>query len=323
MEKFLSCDWGTSFFRLRIADVPSLTIIAEEKSNRGIAKSFELWKQSGKVEEARLSFYLDIVLQHIETLEKKLNASLNKLPLVISGMASSTIGMVELPYKELPFSADGSDLEVKFIEADDHFPHKTVIISGAKSNDDVMRGEETQLAGCFHDNDQEEQIFIFPGTHSKHLLVMKGKAVDVKTYMTGEFFELLSTKSILSVSIEEGHGLQNEKNVQSFEKGVRESVQVNLLHSSFLVRTNHLLGKFTKQENYYYLSGLLIGTEMKELISNGYENINLVSNAMLMPYYETSFNILNKGESILKIMNADEALVKGQFKIFLRSVNKK
>jgi 2-dehydro-3-deoxygalactonokinase len=63
----------------------------------------------------------------------------------------------------------------------------------------------------------------------------------------------------LSVSLEEGSGLQSEKNLQSFQKGVNDRLGSNLLHMSFMVRTNHLFGKLSKQENYYYLSGLLIG----------------------------------------------------------------
>jgi 2-dehydro-3-deoxygalactonokinase len=314
MKKFLSCDWGTSSFRLRVVETHILTIIAEVKSNQGIANSFELWKQSRKTKDSRLDFYLDIIRQHIKILEKKLNTSLNEVPLVISGMASSTIGMLDLAYKELPFSADGSDLEVRLIEPYDNFLNRTAIISGAKTNDDVMRGEETQLIGCFHANNKE-RVFVFPGTHSKHIVVKKGKAVNVKTYMTGEFFELLSKKSILSLSVEDGTGLKQGKNAQSFENGVTESVQSNLLNNCFTVRTNDLFGKFTKQENYYYLSGLLIGTEMNDLMNKGYENITLVSNAMLSPYYETAFNILNKTNSTLEIQNADEAIIRGQFKI--------
>ena len=320
MEKFLSCDWGTSSFRIRVVEMPGIKIIAGENTGQGIAKTFELWKQSRKADETRLIFYLDIIQEHIRILEKKLNTSFSELPLIISGMVSSTMGMIDLPYKDFPFSADGSDLIIKIIEADDTFTHKTIIISGAKTNEDAMRGEETQLAGCFHDDliGQEEQVFIFPGTHSKHIVVKSGKALTAKTYMTGEFFELLSKKTILSVSVEEGKGLQHGENLRSFEKGIRDSVQLNLLHSCFLVRTNHLFNKLTKQENYYYLSGLLIGTEMNELMNDDYSTINLVSNEMLGSYYETAFNVLNKDKGILKIQNADEAIVQGQLKIFKR-----
>jgi 2-dehydro-3-deoxygalactonokinase len=317
MDKFLSCDWGVSSFRLRAVKVTGPKIMAEENSDCGIANSFELWRQSRKTEKHRLVFYLDIICQHIRMLEKKSGISLKGLPLIISGMASSTMGMMNLPYKGCPFFANGSDLEIKLIEADNEFFCKTIVVSGAKTNEDVIRGEETQLAGCFHDDDRKH-VFVFPGTHSKHILVTKSKAVDFKTYMTGEFFELLSKKSILSLSIEDGLDFRHGKNVQSFKNGVTDSMKSNLLHNCFKVRTNDLFGKFTKRENYYYLSGLLIGTEMKELMNKDYTSITLVSDETLLPFYEMAFKVLYKKKLVLHIQNADEALISGQLKILKR-----
>ena len=322
MDKFLSCDWGTSLFRLKVVKIPGLEIIAEENSDQGIAKTFELWKQTRQAEEFRMSFYIDILQQNIKALQKKSDISLDRSPVIISGMASSTMGLINLPYKEFPFGADGSDLNTKIIEADNDFKHKIIIISGAKTTDDAVRGEETQLAGCYRDiAEEKKQLFIFPGTHSKHVVVKGKEAVAINTYMTGEFFELLSKKSILSVSLEEGNGLQSEKNLQSFQKGINDCLRSNLLHTSFIVRTNHLFGKLSKQENYYYLSGLLIGTEMKELINDDYcSDITLVSNSDLNSYYETAFKILNRDEPILKIENADRATIAGQVKILNRLI---
>jgi 2-dehydro-3-deoxygalactonokinase len=40
---------------------------------------------------------------------------------------------------------------------------------------------------------------------------------------------------------------------------------LNILRAAFLVRTNQLLAKLSKKENYFYLSGLMIGAEIKDL----------------------------------------------------------
>ena len=311
MENFLSCDWGTSTFRLRLVKTNSGEIMAEENSNQGIAKIYEVWKANNSV-NGRLQFYLGIIKQHIISIEEKLTSSLDSSPLVISGMACSTLGMIDLPYKELPFLTDGSDLVTKIIRAD-NFDRETILISGAKTEDDAMRGEETQLVGCSH-NDQKEQIFIFPGTHSKHVTVKNGKVIDLKTYMTGEFFELLSEKSILSESVEKGLDTNDEKNINAFKAGVKESLQSNLLNNVFKIRINHLFQKLTKQENYYYLSGLLIGSELKESVGNDFE-ITLVSNPHLHSFYEIAFNIITNEKKVLKIENADDVTVRGQLKI--------
>ena len=315
MEKFLSCDWGTSSFRLMLVEIAGAKIIAAENSDHGIAKVFELWKQGRQPEDGRFFFYLNIIGRHIDALQEKLNSSLDGFPLVISGMACSTLGMIDLPYKELPFSTDGSDLITKLVEAGGNFKHDIIFISGAKTGSDAMRGEETPLVGCFPGG--QEQVFIFPGTHSKHVIVKNGNVVDIKTYMTGEFFELLSVKSILSTSVERTSDLNNEKNKEAFEAGVKESLHSNLLNNSFKVRTNYLFHKLTPQENYHYLSGLLIGTEIKE-IANSDLDITLVSHPYLHSHYEIAFHLVMNKTGSLKIQDADEAIVAGQLKISSR-----
>jgi 2-dehydro-3-deoxygalactonokinase len=318
MEKFLSCDWGTSSFRLRLVETSNLTILKESVSAQGISEIFQSWKDTDNGEEDRLAFYLRIVHFHIRSFEESLGYSLHHVPIALSGMVGSSIGMIELPYKEIPFSVDGSDLIVRILNYVDLPGSNIVIVSGATTGNDVMRGEETQLIGCSGlANERGQTIFIFPGTHSKHVIVEERKTVDFKTYMTGEFFKLLSTKSILSVSVEEGIGITSENNKHSFENGIEESLKSNLLHGSFNVRTNQLFSKFSKSENYYYLSGLLIGTEVKELMNPHYKKIVLVATAQLRPYYETAIEMLNP-ETLPEIDDADKALIRGQFEILKR-----
>ena len=72
MKKFLSCDWGTSSFRLRLVELSSAAIMGEENSADGIAKVFELWNQSGQPKEQRFLFYLNIIEPHIDALQKKI-----------------------------------------------------------------------------------------------------------------------------------------------------------------------------------------------------------------------------------------------------------
>ncbi len=322
MEKFLSCDWGTSTFRLRLIEAERLTIVEEERTSQGIAETFQLWTQSPKNEEGRLAFYLDIISSNIKLIEKKTSVTLDNLPLIISGMASSTIGMVDLPYKNIPFSTTGEDLEKLTIEASGDIKQKVVIISGVRTENDVMRGEETKLIGCAAAKNTREHIYIFPGTHPKHVVVKNNQAIAFRTYMTGEFFELLSKKSILSASVKKGEIFKTKNNLESFAKGVEESIGSNLLHSSFLVRTNQLFNKFSLEENYFNLSGLLIGTELKDL-SDTSRNIIVVGNPALRDQYITALRILKlpKEGGMVSNIDADEALVKGQWEI-CKKINK-
>jgi 2-dehydro-3-deoxygalactonokinase len=142
---------------------------------------------------------------------------------------------------------------------------------------------------------------------------------DVVTYMTGEFFELLCSKSVLSAGVTRTKEINNEKNRKAFEAGVKESLSSNLLHSSFKVRTNYLFHKFSQHENFHYLSGLLIGTEMKEVAGPGHDII-LVSNSDLQSYYEVAFNLVVNRSGALKIHNAGDAMVEGQLRILNRLI---
>ena len=316
IDSIISCDWGTSALRLRLVDTASATVLAEVTTPEGIANTFEAWKKTGKGEEERIVFYQSKLSEQIIKLEQQLRHSLDHIPLVISGMASSNIGMIELPYKEVPFAINEPGLTIKKTEATTRFKHSILLISGVKTNDDAMRGEETQLTGCLNENQTGEQLFIFPGTHSKHVRVKDQFITGIKTYMTGEFFELLSTKSILSSSIERGKGFDDEANKKGFTEGVKTSRQSNLLHNSFLARTNHLFKKLTKQENYYYLSGLIIGTELGEIPVNN-NPITLVAAGEMQQLYSAALHALQAADEKknVGVEDPDWALVKGQLKV--------
>ena len=318
MEYFLSCDWGTTSFRLRMAGAKDGAVFAEEKSNQGIASTFNSWLETGGTDdETRIAFYLDIIGGHIKKLEQHINHSLTGVPLIISGMASSSIGITEIPYSTLPFAINGAGINSASVSASKGFSHDVLIISGARTVNDVMRGEETQLIGCteLQACPVKNALYIFPGTHSKHITVKDNQAVDVKTYMTGEFFELLSQKSILKNDVSPGEMI--EPDLSAFKSGVHDAVPGNLLNAIFKVRTNNLFKLYTKDENLNYLSGLLIGMELKDLYSTAMDSINLVCSSELGILYHTALHELNLKQNINNFLPqwADKAVVIGQLKI--------
>ena len=300
---FLSADWGSSFLRVKLVHTEDLHTLAEEKSGQGIAAVFREW-QNQRCD--RVSFYLSILREQIVSIEQKANRSLKNVPLLLSGMASSTLGMMELPYAELPFAIDGSGAITCHREADAGFPHPLLLISGVRSQDDVMRGEETQLIGCLSES-AEDGIYIFPGTHSKHIRVENGYITGFRTYMTGECFDLLSNQSLLSGSVEKTEAIDT----RSFLHGIHDGREGNLLHSLFRVRTNSLFGILSTEENFHYLSGLLIGSELRDLDGEVY----LCSSGALKTYYEMA---LSKRAKIFPGAWVDQAAVRGQYRIFNR-----
>jgi 2-dehydro-3-deoxygalactonokinase len=309
MKYFLSCDWGTSSFRLRLIEAASGTILAETLSAKGIAVTYDLWKAQDKIE--RLAFYRIYLLQQLSALEIKYGKVPTDIPLIISGMAASAVGMHELPYKQLPIKTIAEELITYITRTTEAFPYKTILVSGLRTVNDVMRGEETILAGRDLQNSDKHQLYIFPGTHSKHVIVQNAMINDFKTYMTGEVFQLLSSKSLLATSVKYQSTFEN---ISSFEKGVIDAQQQIFLNNIFHVRTNALLNVLSKAENYMYLSGLVIGEELRSISNENYETINLVSSGELMKLYETALEALGYKNKLVFI-DADKALINGQHKI--------
>ena len=310
MELFLSCDWGTSAFRLRLIRVHDLHIVTAVTDNYGIADCYRLWSQQHTV--PREEFYIARLKSQIGALGQKAKMPLDTIPVVLSGMASSSIGLMELPYKKLPFDLDGSDLLVDILNAGND--HPLIIISGTRTDNDVMRGEETKVLGWASALGEHngEQLLILPGTHPKHIAIRDNQAVDFKTYMTGEFFDLLANRSVLSASVEAGGDFENPANQTCFCEGVEAGQAFDLLHMAFMVRTNQLIKQTPKTQNFYYLSGLLIGAELKQITSR--TPVCLVGGQMHSALYARALQIL--GVPAVKTVDADSALIRGQQVVF-------
>lgn len=298
-QHFISCDWGTSSFRLRLINAGNKQIVAKIDHGRGIAEVYNEWQQAGLPDEKRADFFKNVLQTHLNEWN---SAQTTGLPIIISGMASSSIGIREIPYGTLPLKIAADALPTCRLEKSPDFLHDIILVSGLKTEQDVMRGEETILLGCKITDGR--QLFIFPGTHSKHVRVQDGIAIDIKTYMTGELFDLLANKSILSKSVEKN---DDENLREYFEKGVKDSVGSNLLNAAFHVRTNQLFNKLTPKQNYHYLSGLVIGTELKE-IGKTTSAVQIVSGNALMRNYQSAAKILYPGNNFC-YHNADEALI--------------
>ncbi|HEV2479651.1 MAG TPA: 2-dehydro-3-deoxygalactonokinase [Puia sp.] len=374
MSMFISCDWGTSAFRLRLLE--GSDVLATLSTGEGIAATHAAWQASGLPPIERVAYYRAVLEkaigglasgahangetqgaggQHPEGTSGDRGLDLHGVPVVISGMASSSIGMLELPYHPLPFDASGADLRSTTLPPAAGSPRTLYLLSGVRSADDVMRGEETQLIGCGAANVPGERVFVFPGTHSKHILVRNGRAIDLKTYMTGELFTLLARQSILAGAVSApdaigvvvaatdvvapgpasshlagaaGPALPRAAGLPAaFYAGVSAARESGLLHNAFLTRTNHLFNQYSKEDNYHFLSGLLIGEELMELLGHPRENgaafpsrqfrpITLVASSPLREAYAAALARLGVGQPT--VIDADQALIAGHCAIIAR-----
>lgn len=317
----LSCDWGTTSFRLSLVDLQTHQMIGIIRNTGGTLATLKDWTMKGREQGiSREDFYLGELKKQIVSLRQESPFSPETVPVVISGMACSSLGIRELPYAPLPFSIDGSQVISQHIACPEGLAKEVLLVSGVAHQTDVMRGEETQLIGLaslYAINPLETTVCIFPGTHSKHLTVQNGKMIDFHTYMTGELFSVMQQHSILkeSISKTEYSGTLTGTDRQVFCLGVDQSAETNLLRSLFSVRINHLFSRLDGRANFFYLSGLLIGTELRSIARN--VRILLCANRQMGELYELALQqlALLPRAVIIPADQADAAAIEGHIKL--------
>jgi 2-dehydro-3-deoxygalactonokinase len=298
-QYFLGCDWGTSSFRLRLFNKETKIVEGEISSAKGVLSTYRSWQDTFPNDGNSCEVFFRIELkQQLDLLSTETSIDISNIIIVLSGMASSSIGMKNLPYARVPFLLDGSNAVAERIKGDSILSNDILLVSGIKTTNDVLRGEETQLIGIIDLLKERKQyhdsaIFLFPGTHSKHIFVSDDAIVDFKTYMTGEMFSMLCEHSILKDSVDSSTmDLKLEHNIMAFKYGIQASLDDSILNLLFSVRTNQLFQHLDKVPNAFYLSGLLIGSELKALLNQKDCSIYLCSSSNLHEFYQLAMHEL-------------------------------
>ena len=286
MNKWIAVDWGTSSFRAYL--VQNNQVIDNIISKDGM----KFIKQ------------IDFETIFIKLIEKWLIKG-QLIQVLASGMLGARQGWFEAPYEIVPCNLKN----IKFISPivnDQRFTLK--IFSGISqiNEPDVMRGEETQVAGFFYDNPSFKGSICLPGTHSKWIKVDNSYIEKFKTFMTGELFEVISKYTVLKHSI-----LSEDIDKNEFVKSVDVILKnpENIGSALFQLRADDLINS---QGNIIYqsrLSGYLLGLELlgsAEFWEN--KNIVLIGNKVLVELY--SFVLKNKVTSIKECIS-DEMVLKG------------
>jgi len=179
---------------------------------------------------------------------------------LISGMAGSKQGWREAPYCACPAGFDAIAAALEWVE-----PGRIAIVPGLSIDKngvpDVMRGEETQVFGALQLLGLNHARLVLPGTHSKWVSVTDRKVMDFSTWMTGELYALLRRHSILSRMLPEDEPALDSA---AFDQGVAHALAgPGLLNTAFSTRTLSLFNRMDTAALPSYLSGLVIGEELK------------------------------------------------------------
>ena len=196
------------------------------------------------------------------------------LPVLAAGMVGSRNGWREVPYIACP--ADPASIASGLVAFDSGcgMIHLVPGLMQGGSLPDVMRGEEMQIVGVLAMQPAlaERSLMVLPGTHCKWAVVEQGRVVRFTTYLTGELFAMLRDHSIIGRPAKEmgatATGLEFDH--EAFTRGVRsahESGAVGIAPRLFTARSLFLTGGLTAPQTLDYLSGLLVGEEIRSVVA--------------------------------------------------------
>lgn len=177
---------------------------------------------------------------------------------IACGMVGSRQGWIEAPYVSTPCPV----MPDSFVNAPTLNPDLSVhVIPGIKQSKpaDVMRGEETQIAGFLSRNPNWDGILCLPGTHTKWVHVSADEVVSFQTFMTGELFATLTNFTVLRHTVG-ADGWDDD----AFSTGVSDAMArpEQLAARLFAIRAEGLLNDLSAPAARARLSGLLIGAEL-------------------------------------------------------------
>ena len=270
----ITCDWGTSSLRAYLMAADG-QVIASRASGQGIMAL------------GGLSFPEVLAAIAGDWAQEQ-----GPLPVLLSGMVGSRQGWVEAPYAPCPAGLDDLAAALAEVPAQPGFG-RIAIVPGVLKDDekapDVIRGEEVEVLGALARLGLADGLFVLPGTHSKWVRVEAGRITSFATYMTGEVFAALRGHTILGRMMEEG-----VFSAEGFRRGVAAAAKLDgpgaLLGRLFSLRALGLTGRLDGADSADMLSGLLIGTELRDASAG--EPFTLVANPALAARYAEAATLL-------------------------------
>ena len=263
MTRLLAVDWGTSSLRGALIE-PDGRVLEDRHLARGI-----LTVAAGGFPEVFESSFGDWMTPGTLCL--------------IAGMAGSRQGWREAPYCACPAGFADIRAHLEWVE-----PGRIAMVPGLsvekRGAPDVMRGEETQVFGALLLLDLDDARLVLPGTHSKWVNVTGRRITDFSTWMTGEFYSLLRQHSILARTLPAS---DPEHDAGAFDRGVEHALHSQgLLHTAFSVRTLALFERMPADALPSYLSGLVIGEELKSQTLKHGDTVVVMGAEQLTARYE-------------------------------------
>lgn len=269
MTSLIAIDWGTTSFRAYRLSEQGVVIDKRQSANGILA-----------IEGGQFADML--VAQVGDWMDAEPDA-----PVVMSGMIGSRQGWQEIDYVTgqpgLAEIASGMG-QITLDSGRVVWIAPGYCCLNADGQPDVMRGEETQILGAVSGK-SGDYTFCLPGTHSKWVSVVDGKINGFTTFMTGEVFDVMCQHSILG-KLMTGQGRIETDALHWFDDGVdKAKVGISLLSGFFGVRARALFAEIPEAYTKDYLSGLLIGTEIRDAYKDNATEVTMIGSGPLIALY--------------------------------------
>ena len=207
---------------------------------------------------------------------------------LMAGMVGSRQGWMEAPYCPCPSGLADLARHMAWVPDAPGGVRLGIVPGLSFTQDDVpdvMRGEEIKVFGALALLGRDDATLVLPGTHSKWARVEHGRVVEFATVMSGEFYALLSRHSILAKSLP-SH--QETFDAEAFDRGVGHALDTStsLMQTAFSVRTLALFERLPEPARPSYLSGLVIGEELRCRPLEGVGEVVLIGAPVLAERFE-------------------------------------
>ncbi|WP_158742894.1 2-dehydro-3-deoxygalactonokinase [Acidisphaera sp. L21] len=234
------------------------------------------------------------------------------LPAVACGMVGSAQGWQMAAYCQAPTGLAGlatSMLAVTTGSGPDLRIIPGISLDMDGTQPEVMRGEETQVFGALslHPALWESARLVMPGTHCKWVSVQQGGIAGFQTFMTGELFAALQGHTILGRPARDA-GQPATEGEAAFSRGI-EAARGSLGGIApllFSARTLVLSGQLQAADSLNYLSGLLIGDELRCALPDAPGRLALIGDPALCDRYLRALALFGVTDAIT-ITGATEA----------------
>lgn len=238
---WIGVDWGTTNLRVYCVGMNG-SIVAEEQSDRGM---------NSLVRDEFEGALLELIEPWLS--DEQIT------PVFACGMVGARQGWHEAEYRQVPCHPYSSG-ELTIVSTIDSRIKVSILPGLSQLNPvDVMRGEETQIAGFLANEPNFYGAICLPGTHTKWVAIENGKITAFKTFMTGELFSLLSSQSVLRHSVSET-GNDESAFVEAALNAVNDPKFVT--NHMFGLRALSLLASQRPIAARASLSGMIIGQEI-------------------------------------------------------------